>query len=676
MRTITKIIFLQAFILNIKAQNQLLLFEKHLVKRGKVLFRVTPANKATFDLMNQNGLIVKRFELEGGIVGNELTLNESLRPYSETDTSKWLALVRRDKDKAGFVYQALYQNKADPKIGQTQGIKQEKMIYDLLLLSADLDAQISKACGLFFADSSVNKDHKYLYKIAVRDAKGGNKDLLQIKIDPTQVDQEVVPEKLNVKGRNNIATLSWRASELRGVFSGYVLERSEDTLNFKRINSTPVILMASQFEKNKDQIHYNDTMPRSKKKYHYRIRGINYFGELSAPSAIVSVFSSPSLKTLPVIDSIRVLNNKDIFLKWRMEDDVETALVKKYVLMRSERDKGRYKAIYSSSDKTQFTDHQALPLNYYKVGAINYNNDTLFSFARMANIIDTIAPEIPKGLEATVDPKGNVKIFWVKNREKDLLGYKVFKANALDEEFVQMNNRFVTDTFYHDKLNLKTLSKKIYYSLSAVDNNYNNSAKSIPIEVKRPDTIPPAAPFLRDVQPGLEGVVLRFTLSKSSDVNRHCIYRSTSSFKEELLLRIPASDTMSYFVDTIAEQGSTYSYLLKAFDEDNNVSSSKTLALYYETGYRKKMSQVYYMIDRTLKNITLTWNYDRPDVEKFVLYRGRKDEPLTIIKTLGAAEFLFIDNSPHIGNVYEYRIKAVMKSGAESIISDPIKIIF
>ncbi|MBA3681850.1 MAG: fibronectin type III domain-containing protein [Bacteroidetes bacterium] len=113
-----------------------------------------------------------------------------------------------------------------------------------------------------------------------------------------------------------------------------------------------------------------------------------------------------------------------------------------------------------------------------------------------------------------------------------------------------------------------------------------------------------------------------------------------------------------------------------AYDEDNNSSSSKDLTIKYETGYRKKLTKINFVVDRTLKSVSLNWEYNENEIEKFILYRKKDNEQLTIIKTVDGKTLSYIDRTPNIGNVYEYRVKAVLYSGAESIISDPVKVIY
>lgn len=660
----------------ISAQETNKIFERHFTKETKIVFRIVPDNKKTFELIKSNGLKITRYTLANNVQTNETVINDFLHPYWETDSANWLPLMRKDKNKMGFIYNAIFQNKADPKLNPQQKEKQEKMVYDLMLLSCDFNAEVAKACGLFFIDSSVTANTNYIYKIAVytNTKSATSKDIYSVTLNSSILSTNKKITGLSAKSKNKISTLKWKAVDYNSDYSGYNIERSEDSTNYKRINSTPVILLSSQFEKNKEYIFYNDTMPKPNKKYFYRIKGINFFGEESEPSNIIGAVCSPPINSVPFIDSIFVVQNMSVNIKWRMETNSETGLLKNYLLMRSEKDNGSYKTIYESKENLKYTDLNPQQSNFYKIAAVTYNNDTIYSYSRMATIIDTIPPTTPVNLKAIVDKKGIVTLQWQKNKETDIQGYKLFKANALSEEFVQINNKFITDTTYTDKLNLKTLTKKIYYSLAASDNNFNTSVTCLPIEVSRPDTIPPSAPLLNSLYPDLKGVKLNFIFSHSDDVVKHTISRKTDNENFTMLKELTLKDSLGVYLDTTAEPGKTYSYQVAASDEDNNSSVSKSLTIKYQTGYRKKLNSLTYKVDRTQKNISLTWDYNEKEIEKFILYRAKANEPLTIIKTVNGKTLSYIDNNLNIGNVYEYRIKAVMYNGDESIISDAVKV--
>lgn len=679
MRSLYIILFSSVISFFAQGQESIQLVTRHFIKKDKVLFRIVPTNKKMYDLIKTNSLKITRYNLLNGNLSNEVVINEMLHPNWIADTINWMRLMRKDKNKTAFIYNALFQNKASQNIGQQEKERQEKMVYDLMLLSCDFDAEIAKACGLFFVDTSITKNNIYIYKIAIYTATNSiaTKQLLTFTVNTSVISSNIKIDDLSCKAKNKICTLKWKAINYKKEYSGYNIERSDDSVNFKKINSAPVILFSSQFEKNKESVFYKDTMSQVNKKYFYRIKGINFFGEESDPSNITTAYSSAIINTIPLIDSINVIQNRVVKISWRMENNNETLLPKKYILVRSDKDNGLYKTLFESKEILKFNDFNPLSSNFYKVGAITFNNDTIYSYSRMATIIDTIPPETPLNLSAIVDSKGVVTICWKRNKEIDLQGYKIFKANALNEEFVQLNNKFIYDSSYIDKLNLKTLSKKIFYSIAATDKNFNTSIRSIAIEVKRPDTIPPAAPILQSTIPESSGIKLNFILSKSDDVLKHVIFKKSEAEKEFINIKnLIKEDSSQVFIDTTSEYGKIYTYRLTVYDAYNNFTSSKDLTIKYETGYRKKLTKVNFIVDRTLKNISLNWEYNEKGIEKFILYRKKENEQLTIIKTVDGKTLSFIDATPNIGNVYEYRIKAVLYNGAESVISDPIKVIY
>ncbi|MBK7311253.1 MAG: hypothetical protein IPI93_10820 [Sphingobacteriaceae bacterium] len=659
------------------SQTNDLIFVKHFTKKNKVVLRVLPKNKTSFDETTAKAIEVVRYDNINGVLTNSIVIEDLLRSFHIADTLNWMKLFRKDKDKAGFIYSMLYPTNTNEKLAADEKTKFEKMTFDMMLLSCDLDRDIANACGLYLADSSISNSKKYTYKIAMytNSMSATTNQLLSLDIDASQLSTNKNITDLKGKSKKRVCTINWQAANYNSDYSGYNIYRSTDNVNFKKVNRSPVILLSTQFEKNKRYIHYGDTMREANKKYYYHIKGINFFGEEGDASNVFTTISITDVTSIPFIDSAKVIQNKMVKLKWRMEDDKETTLPKKYILMRSDKDNGVYKTIYESSTNLNYSDRSPGQLNFYRVAAVLINDDTLFSYSRFANIIDTIAPASPKDLKAIVDKKGIVTISWTKSKESDLQGYKLFKSNRLNDEFVQINNKFITDSFTTDKLNLKTLSKKIYYKIAASDNNFNASALSEAIEVKRPDTIPPQAPILVSVSQKTNCIEVRYILSNSDDVNKEILFKKKIDeieFKD--YYTFDPKDSTGIILDTLVEPGQTYEYQLRSSDEDKNISYSRSLDVLFETGFRKKINDITFTVDRTSKKIDLTWKYDEKNVEKYVIYRSKKDEIPTIVKTLEGNTLQFTDKTVNMGNVYEYRIKAAMANGAESIISSPVTV--
>ncbi|MBK6522889.1 MAG: hypothetical protein IPG08_11450 [Sphingobacteriaceae bacterium] len=364
------------------SQTHDLIFVKHFTKKNKVVLRVLPKNKTSFDETTAKALEVVRYDNINGVLTNSIVIEDLLRSFHIADTLNWMKLFRKDKDKAGFIYSMLYPTNTNEKIKPEEKTKFEKMTFDMMLLSCDLDRDIANACGLYLADSSINNSKKYTYKIAMytNSMSATTNQLLSLDVDASQLSTNKNITDLKGKSKKRVCTINWQAANYNSDYSGYNIYRSTDNVNFKKVNRSPVILLSTQFEKNKRYIHYGDTMPEANKKYYYHIKGINFFGEEGDASNVFTTISITDVTSIPFIDSAKVIQNKMVKLKWRMEDDKETTLPKKYILMRSDKDNGVYKTIYESSTNLNYSDRSPGQLNFYRVAAVLINDDTLFSY--------------------------------------------------------------------------------------------------------------------------------------------------------------------------------------------------------------------------------------------------------------------------------------------------------
>jgi hypothetical protein len=646
-------------------------YAKSFVKQNKILLRWVPSDKKVFEIAIKNGYKITRYTNEENVLSRPPVQTVTIIPYPFQDSLKWAMLIKNNES-AILAYKVIHASKK--KTTTPQEVTNEKMFYDLFLLSCDFDSDIAKASGLFFTDSTISNSKKYSYKIEINNLPPTLKyAATNLEVNASVLSQNPTIKNLSAKFKRKTVKLKWKSVDYKNDFSAYNVERSLDSINYVRINPSPVILISSQFEKKKEFIYYDDTLSRTGTKYFYRIKGINHFGEEANPSNVVSGFGYEPINSFPIIDSIKVIQNQKVFLQYRMQDKKENSKPKEYILVRSKKDKGPYTKIFSSKEPANFIDEKPESNNYYKVGAITFDDDTLYSYSHLALISDTIPPIPPTGLKATVDAKGNVTITWDKNPEPDVQGYKVLKSNALHEEFVQINNEFAREPIYKDKLNLKTLTKTIFYSVVATDKRYNNSFKCKPIEVKRPDTIPPVKPIVTNLELKSNGINVNWINSNSEDVKYYVLYRNKElETKDTKIKEWQARDSLKSFLDTTVELGMGYKYRLLVSDEDDNYSISNNPYIKFETGYRKKITDIKFEVDRTLKTVKLKWNYGSGEIEKYVLYRCKQGAQPTIIKTFPGKVSEFTDKTLSIGNIYEYRIKPVYTNGAEGIISDAV----
>jgi hypothetical protein len=385
------------------------------------------------------------------------------------------------------------------------------------------------------------------------------------------------------------------------------------------------------------------------------------------------------LDAFPQADSTHLLNDTAMQIHWHMPSDFNLKELKGYNVFRSQEADKNYKKINSElifSSSKFYIDYFPNSSNYYKVVAYNSYGDSAASHPLMGLIPDKTPPKTPIGLDGKIDTLGRVILSWKPNKESDLMGYRIFRNNAMNEELVEITKVIFNDTLFKDTITLETLTEEVFYSITAVDHVYNNSPFAKPVKLKRPDKIKPVEAQFASIIHNDTAITIKLISSTSADVTRYELYRKSENNNFEKINEWKVSDKKDSIVDSKLEYATYYTYQIKVFDDDGNFSTSTSAPHYYDTRVRNAIKKINYKIDVEKKTIILNWEYPEKELYSFVIYKAKKEEPLKIIKTLKPNVFSYEDKDLYIGNKYVYRIKAHFNSGAESFISDEINIEF
>lgn len=287
---------------------------------------------------------------------------------------------------------------------------------------------------------------------------------------------------------------------------------------------------------------------------------------------------------------------------------------------------------------------------------------------------DNDPPAIPEQLSGTVDTNGIVHLRWNAVTSSDLKGYRVFRCNSLREEFVEVSDSVIHETSFIDTITLQTLTRDVYYAVRSVDHVWNNSDFSPPAKLRRPDKIAPVSPVLRGIYHTDSTIVLQWINSSSSDVRRMRLVRSANN-REVTLLTYTGRDTISFFVDTSAEAGLSYTYRLVAEDSAGNTAQLNFPQMNFSPRVRQALKNFTGIADLEKRTITLHWDLPATTADRFIVYKGKEGEAIRSFKTLNGTTTMYIDNQLYPGNVYVYRVKAVMKDGGETKVSE-VKVVY
>ncbi|MFA5805877.1 MAG: hypothetical protein WC879_14665, partial [Melioribacteraceae bacterium] len=400
--------------------------------------------------------------------------------------------------------------------------------YMVFALTALQNANVATALGLGYTDNTTIKGKSYFYRVRPLGASN------MYKIIP--VDFFIVAENLK-KGYDNPVYVKQGDTELFFAWldmpelSGYFVERANPgETTFTQLNKAPIRSLEGSGYEGESRSGYNDKNLINYKIYTYRFFGYTLFGEKVQFAEVKGMPKDLTPPEQPFLPQPQHVKAKAVLVTWKM-NPIPAPDLKGFFVARSDKNEGEFKVLHSamlSKDARTFTDTTFIAgqPNYYVVQAIDTAKNVSSSYPVSVTLIDSIPPVKPVFISGKIDSLGVVTITVQKNKEKDLMGYRLFKSNSPEHEFSVIHESFlnsdslvqVVQTVFKDTVTLNSLTPFIYYKIKALDFNYNQSEFSNVLKVARPDTIPPVTPVFNDVIVGEKKIELHFVPSSSEDV--------------------------------------------------------------------------------------------------------------------------------------------------------------
>lgn len=651
-------------------------------KQDGVWIRWAPASTLYWQLGNKYGYTIERFTLtDNGDMVENATINltpEPIKPYGEAQ----MASFSENSDEIAVIEELLYGERAKDSFRPddiSTVLKRNNELensYGMAMLMCDISIDAAKAAGLFFKDDKAQMGKRYIYRIKI--AHQPSNFTIEPGVVVVNAKEEQALMQFTDVGADfgdKTVTLSWSTLLHKGMYSAYHIERSEDGKNFKRLTDLPYVHMSEALES--ETAYFVDSLDANQITYHYRINGITPFGETGPYSNTVSGAGKDNLFGFLVIREVKPQDNKNVKLVWEFPVQLEDQ-IGGFLIGRSSTPNGPFSDISKKilpRDIREFVDITTFNNTYYILKAVDENGlEVSRSFPYLVQFEDNTPPAVPQAIRGVVEKTGVAKIEWQANTDSDLLGYRVFRSNSLNEEFIEVTKEILTSPAFIDTVNIKVLNKQVYYNVVAVDKNYNTSDYSAPLVLDKPDIIPPALPVFIKTEISKDTLYLEWVNSVSDDVAKYELTRmeKNGSIKKMIMTWGPGR-LKTNFKETALSSGNNYQYKITAFDSAGNSSEALSKIIFFENGIRQAVSNIKVGADREKKQIDIQWKNGSPAV-KCLIYRRKGENALTLYQTLEGNVEAFTDKNVTMNNAYEYKLQLVYDKGIKSMISEGIKI--
>ena len=645
--------------------------------KDSILLRWAPNNSLLWEETNKSGYIIERVTLmrEGKLLSAPEHKIITSSPMLPVPLAQWEKAVKSNKY-AAIAGQALYgktfdvNNKSLNLYSVITKVRERDSRFSFALFAADQSPQVAKLMGIWYTDKDVRNSEKYLYRVYVANSKT-KVDTGNVYTGTAEFQTLPIPLDLKAEFGNRKVNLTWNNRYFKNIYNSYILERSGDGgKTYQSVSNEPLVNLIPGNKPDPELFYKSDSIPENGKKYYYRVRGLNAFGETSDPSDVISGAGHPDISFTPYITDHVSVDNKNVRIKWEFPSDKNSEIAG-FKLSRSSNPKNNFTYIDSkiNVEAREYTDKKPILTGYYIISAFNRFGEENRSLPVLVQLIDSVPPDAPTHMKGSIDSTGKVTITWKPNTEDDMYGYRVFRANYASEEYSQVTTTPTRDTFFIDHITINTLTRRVFYKLMAIDQKQNHSEFSNALELKRPDKIPPVQAVFTNSISSTDGVHLEWINSTSVDVKNHSLYRSIpGSGQWKLIAVFTVADSVTRYTDISADSVNYCSYTLIAKDFDNNESqpSNPVKGKKIDLGIRVGIDKVFTDINREKGTAQLAWKKPQGNIYRYFIYRAKGENELTLYKSIPGTNEIFTDTDMKVNTRYRYSVKVVFEDGSQS----------
>ncbi len=561
-------------------------------------------------------------------------------------------------------------------VESVQGNEESKnFAFALAILDCSVSKETGEVVGCTFTDESVENGKTYAYRIRIKNASDG---FIAVQTSEITTYPSIENVTLTLDQKNTVE-LRWQSRNTKEFGYGFQLEKSLDApKSGNYLTQTPYVPVRSADEKTDKDDSFRDEQLTEGKTHFYRIVGLNYFGEAVMFSEWQKIYIPNHVHAEIYIDTTYAKGQTRI-IEGKAFGDGKPMNINRYELHQSAQKDSDYKLTESKPFSDSVFSFTVPMLKtgdqfYYKVLAISKDNDTVSSLPSYVFTLDQEPPSKPTLLTGEIDSNGVVRLLWKAPEDKDLQGYRIYRANDKREEFKERNMELSLATSLIDTVRLDNLTSEVYYCVKAVDLNYNNSPFSDTILVLKPDTIAPVPALLSKPVVKDSVMVLSWINSPSVDVTMNYLIRRQGTVVDTLKRW---SDQTTGFEDSLILAGTAYDYHIVTTDKSRNGSLSQPRQIYYEPGYRKAIANAKAVVNETTKTVDLSWSLPQGEVFSFLIYKSVNNGRFSLLKTIENASCVsYSDKDIVTGNKYTYKIKYILQSGIHGLPTQEMVVVF
>lgn len=637
----------------------------------QIKLRWSPGNTRAWSDGTKYGYTVKRYTV---MIDNrwqenpgEITLTENIKPRALADWEEYA----NKSDYAAVIAQAFYgedfelsasdNNDIGSIINQANELEQR---FSTSVFMAEYDYKAAVLAGWAWTDNTVKDNERYLYRIYLNRPESLQGDTAAVYLGLEDKKELPKPIGLNALFGDKAVMLSWNYTLLSDTYHSYHIERKSEKEPYKRITELPVTALDGEMK----EIFHTDSLANNETVYTYRVTGLTGFDETGPCSEEVSGKGEKALSCIPYIYSGDFIDKDRAKIYWEFECE-DSSLIEKFSLSVSKDIDGEYQSLLDNIplDKKELEFPLTEAGSYVKLQVKVNDGRKTESFPFLLRQVDSIPPAVPTGLKVEIDSAGVARLTWNVNQEPDLLGYRILRAFTQNEEKSSITPEFITQNRYADTLSLDLGNSYVYYSLTAIDERYNESAPCVPVKAAKPNNKTPDEPVITGYKllPDNKVAIEWITDPGHPDITYKLI---RTSFENPVYTKTVFSgdfNTTSY-ADEVPASG-RYRYSLVAYGADGKKSfTPQPLEIEIKTNTASnEVSGFTYYADADKGYIELSWK-KHEKAKLYRIYKAAENEKMVLWKELVQPETRVTDENVSAGNSYTYTILYITDEGRMS----------